>query len=460
MNNINKQQANTSILKAFAQLLFSSPDMEKVIMQPVSIKQRKLSKQPYLPFIYAMAFLVVSISAFGQTPMVRLNMSGPNNCLDETVIYYQAGATTGFDSDYDAYKLTGVNPHAIIAQQYDNTLLQINGIEEVTGSFTIPILAKTPHTGTYTIFATDFQDMPFGTYVHLYDAVTNDYVNILAGDHTFTLDDTTTAPRFFLDIDYSILPITLTTTQPHCSYNIGKCIAQTTGHGPFNYTWKDSSGNIVRTTTNTSSPDTLVVYNGGTFVVTIEDMEEGGIGMDTFMIIPSPVTPTATFNSMDTVILSEGGIFSAQNFSTNASAYLWHFSDNNSFTTSPDGHHTFTDEGLYNVTLFAYNIAGCADSVSKMITVFKVPQEPTVGMEEISAESIKWCTLGNNKFLAKNNDSENFTISMMDMNGKNMIEEKSNGEDLHFDLSNFSKGMYLMTIKTKKTSKTTKFIVD
>ena len=96
-------------------------------------------------------------------PMVRVKLAGIPNYLDETVIYYQAGATDGFDSQFDAYKFPGAMPAPYIAQQYGNTVLAINGISPVVQTFSIHLKVTTPITGSYTIFTTDFGDLPDGT---------------------------------------------------------------------------------------------------------------------------------------------------------------------------------------------------------------------------------------------------------------------------------------------------------
>ena len=151
---------------------------------------------------------VLSTKKTNSVPMMRLMMSGAPNYLDETVVYYQIGATDGFDTEYDAYKLIGPNSAPHISQEYNSTLMAINGINPVSPTFSINIKTTTHITGSYTITAADFAFLPAGTCVYLNDLVTGSTVNILAGPYVFNLLSSTTSSRFVLTITHFELPMT------------------------------------------------------------------------------------------------------------------------------------------------------------------------------------------------------------------------------------------------------------
>jgi len=50
------------------------------------------------------------------------------------------------------------------------------------------------------------------------------------------------------------------------------------------------------------------------------------------------------------------------NFSTNATSYLWTFSDGPTTTTVTNVSHTYSASGAYSVELIAFNINGCSDT--------------------------------------------------------------------------------------------------
>jgi hypothetical protein len=143
--------------------------------------------------------LISFVTSIHAVPMVRINLTG-TSANDETVIYYQAGATSGFDSQYDSYKLLGPNPSAYICQLTPAASLAINGISPVSQSFSIELLISTPLSGSYNISATDFSELPAGTVVNLYDKVTGSTCNLLNSNYLFESSSSEPVARFILTI--------------------------------------------------------------------------------------------------------------------------------------------------------------------------------------------------------------------------------------------------------------------
>ncbi|MDP2385421.1 MAG: PKD domain-containing protein [Bacteroidota bacterium] len=527
--------------------LSTSQYVEKLTsIESIEISESKGTSSASLPYSYVVVlFILISMSLClglaAQPPMVRLQMSGVNNSLDETILYYQAGATDGFDNDFDAYKLSGPNPHPLIALTNNSTQFQINGVEPVIDYLSMPVLATTPTTGTFTIFATDYENIPSDASVQLIDLYTGASVDIRTSDYTFVLDDSTSFPRFSLDISAPTINIVLNVFQPNCSGSAGKCVAEAMGAGPWTYTWKDSTGTVLRNSTNITGADSLTVLSAGIFSVVVTDgngteygpesftinsstiqmsvtsfqpgcaynegkcvaeglgfgpwnyiwkdslgnilrnmtnvygadsltvlsagifsveiTNEEGCGFEYFTINAPGITPTASFTSADSILLVNGGTFFATNTSINAIDYVWNYGDDGSFSYGATPNHVFIDEGNYSVTLIAINTAsGCFDSTSKVITVYKNQSE--VGIEELTSESVKWCTLGNNQYMALNEGNEQFDINMYDINGKAILSEISSNGVIHFDFNHLGKGVYLINFATKKSSKRIKCFVE
>ena len=446
-------------------LLFHNTSNKAVLMQITKNGEVKNTTLPSLPHRYALmlfALILVSLglSLKAQPSMVRLQMSGPNNALDETVLYYQNGATLGFDSEYDAYKLSGPNPHAEIGIYYDATLFQINGIERVNQFVSLPVLAKAPVTGTYTIFATDFQNMPFGTCIKLIDTETGSATDIRNTNYTFTLSNTTNTPRFSLEISFSVLPVITSVTPPICTNSTGTCIAEGLGSGPWTYTWKDTSGNIIRTAFEVSGPDSVNAV-AGAYVVNITSGSGCNYGSADFTINNPEIVPVAAFTSSDTVFLEYGGILNTQNTSLNAASYEWYFSDNGTSSTDINSYHEYADEGDFEVSLFAYNLQGCSDTTVKIIHVSKTDPTPAaVGLESAATVELKWCTLGSKQYMVANSQKDLIDIHISDLGGKTLVEKQSNEENIHLNLESFQKGLYIVSLKTKKGIKRIQFFLE
>ncbi len=202
--------------------------------------------------------------------MIRLKMNGLTNAYDETVVYFQAGATTGFDGNYDAYFLSGPNPAPHISQEYNSVLMAINGVAPVSQTFSINILVTTPTSGSFTISAADFEELPAGTCVYLKDLNTGNSTNVLTSSYAFVLQNTTNAPRFVLIITNYSLAFTSSLIQPNCAPgSTGSYKLQGTGNGPWNYTWKDSAGSILKTSVNLFGSDSLSNLAAGNYSVQI-----------------------------------------------------------------------------------------------------------------------------------------------------------------------------------------------
>src|SRR6202008_1069571 len=154
----------------------------------------------------AVLFILFTGNVSSQS-MLRLKMTGLVNSSDETVIYYQDGATTGFDSEFDAYKIFGPNPAPHISLEYDSILFAINGIDPVDQSVSMELKTTTPISGNFTITATDFSGLPKGTCVYITDLITGANVNILTDTYAFTLSNSTTMSRFVVTITHYELPV-------------------------------------------------------------------------------------------------------------------------------------------------------------------------------------------------------------------------------------------------------------
>src|SRR6218665_719696 len=172
------------------------------------------SASPAGSFVLPVFFMALAFQA-GAVPLFRLQMNGFNGYYDETVMYYQAGATSCFDASYDAYFLGGANPATHISQQCNSALMAINGIAPVNQTFSVSIKATTHLTGSFTMTA-DFEELPAGTCVSLKDLATGAVINILSTPYVFILQDTTSAPRFVLSISSSSLSFTSGIPQPRC----------------------------------------------------------------------------------------------------------------------------------------------------------------------------------------------------------------------------------------------------
>lgn len=395
--------------------------------------------------------------------MLRLKMSGLPNYLDETVIYYQTGATSDFDNEYDSYKISGPNPTPQISQKFNSTLLSINGIEPVTQTFSINILVTTPITGSFTITATDFQQLPLGTCVYLQDLLLGTTTNILTNSYTFNLSNTTTISRFILQIYHLELPISSEIIQPTCQFqNAGKIKIIGDNYGPWNYTWKDSTGTTIKTLSNSFIQDSIDNLSEGLYNLEIASVSNSCYSRNESFNINKINIPAVAFNVNDTTISNISQSIALTNLSENCTSYYWNFGDGNGYSYNTEPNYYYSTIGIYKTTLIGTSSTGCVDSSSKYIHVV----DPATSTKELHQSDIELISLGNKIYKIKFN--KNFygkiDINLYNIEGeiysKFTIEYNYSENTNIIDLSNYKSGIFILDIKHQNESvKHLKFII-
>lgn len=249
---------------------------------------------------YPMAFkdFPIPLNTNNIANSIKLTASG-NGREDETFIRFMPGATNNFDGSYDAWKFISLdsNAHDLSSVMNDSLDYSINSLSDLISDVTIPIrLTKhqltIPFTGTFSIRRDSILMLPMSSCVFLEDLVTGSIIDLRTNiSYSFTFSDTAAAPRFLLHIYEPILKGSISAV---CSGDSnGAAIAQGTGAGPWNYVWKDSSGNILKTTNSISSADTLFNLSAGIYTVEVS----GGLC--------GTLTDTIIVNAVSNISLSQ-----------------------------------------------------------------------------------------------------------------------------------------------------------
>ena len=114
--------------------------------------------------------------------MVRLNLEAPNGQDAETVVYFEQGATSQFDADFDAY-LFNKNPNMPTVWTSDaDGSRTINGFEPLTSYKVIPVRVDFSQSGQHTFRGLDMWYFDSTATVLLEDAQTNALHNLTANN--------------------------------------------------------------------------------------------------------------------------------------------------------------------------------------------------------------------------------------------------------------------------------------
>ena len=417
----------------------------------------------FIKTIIILSVFMISVSTISATGMLRLKMNGLVNSLDETVVYYQEGATSDFDPDFDSYKLFGPNPAPHISQEYNSTLMAINGIDPSAETFSINIRATTHTSGNFTITATDFSAMPKGSCVYLKDLLTGTTVNILISPYAFSLSNATTSSRFVLIITQLKLSVISDLTQPGCQkLDGGKVKIAVKDNGPWNYIWKDSLGAVIKTSLNSNHEDSLDNLTGGNYSVEIFSLNNSCYYKEASFSISAMVAPIVSFSSPDVVTASIVENYSPVNQSLNCTHYTWNFGDGTGISSEFEPSHKYALQGLYQAKLVATSSTGCKDSVAKLVKVMDLATSVMVELKD----QVKLIDRGNNIYAITIGTAsiDALNVDVIDMTGKNLMNEhidnvKETG-NIQFDLNHLSTGIYVVNITHKdKTFICTKVLV-
>jgi PKD repeat protein len=394
--------------------------------------------------------LLVLISGFEvlSVPMVRLKMKGLVNSNDETIVYYQQGATNGFDASYDAYKILGPNPAPHIYQVFNTTMINTNGITPVSPTFSILVKATTHITGNFTITAEDTEELPVGTCVTLKDLSNGMSYDMLTNSYVFLLKDTTSAPRFVLFISQHQLGYASSLTAPSCqSPNTNKFKIGGNSNGPWNYTWKDSAGTTIQTTMNSFLPDSMTNLVTGIYTVSIVSGDGCYSNNKTFTVVPKTI-PSASFSAPDTIFAGSSFNYQPVNQSTDCAAYSWNFGNGSNCSAAFQPQHSYTVQGLYSVKLVGTSTTGCKDSIVKTVKVMDI----MTYIKNEFEQSVSFSDKGNNQYNIHLNKSGELNVRVISMEGKILLEEKRADENILLDLGNLSKGLYVVSMDYKGVS--------
>lgn len=395
-------------------------------------------------------------------PLLRLNLNGPNNYNDETVVYFDSAATSSFDPTHDAYKNYSSDPNAPnIFSVMANTEMVINSLPDFS-NVVIPIKIKTGTSGTYSISPIGISSFPNGVCITLFDKFTGITTDLRSGGYGFYYYDTTTVPRFELSFVSSALSATVSTIQPDCQHpSGGEIIAVGTNGGPWNYLWKDAFGNIIKSSVNKPTADTLSGIAGGLIDLSINtagtcDNYFNSIQLNSVQLV------SAGFSIPDTIDLATGGWVNVLDLSSGAGSWFWNFGDGSPVLTGSNPVYSYSTTGNFLISQVVYSPTGCFDSVAKSITVVNS------GLTSISNP-----LLTNFQFVQTDNqigvtniaDDGLYGFTVFTVDGRVIYKSEileSGLRSWYFNTSVLANGIYYLRIIDQKNSKLVlkKFIIS
>jgi PKD repeat protein len=277
---------------------------------------------------------------------------------DSTEISFQPGATSSFDSGMDILKGVPSNTtDPIISTVSGAQDLYMNALACSQNIVDIPVRVKVGITGKYILQMDSNAILYSGSCVMLEDLALSYFQDLKSNSsYSFTIEDTTDAPRFLLHIGKAPDKNALS---PCFNSNNGMAIMSSYSTGNWDCTWMDSLGNIIVTNTNIVGADTLKNLSPGKYPLMIN----GNSGYcyssfyDTIVVDPAiPLSVSALITHV-TCPGSNTGILNASTVSGGQAPYSYSWSNS---CTNP----IIQNLAPGNYTLILSDANGCTDTAS------------------------------------------------------------------------------------------------
>ncbi|MEN9638456.1 MAG: hypothetical protein RLZZ262_324, partial [Bacteroidota bacterium] len=152
-----------------------------------------------------------------ENSFVNFKITGSNGTSDECILNLRDDSGSNYDWTKDAKKLMSTNASAaecaIVSS--DNTLLSLDTRPATTNALQIPIYAKMPVAGTYTFRVVQTNNLPWGTCIYVRDVVTNNVIQMVAGQQfSITITTPYTGNRFMIHVSPEVIT---TVTDASCN---------------------------------------------------------------------------------------------------------------------------------------------------------------------------------------------------------------------------------------------------
>jgi len=294
-----------------------------------------------------------------QLTIVAANTS--TGLLDQTTVAFNLAATDSFDAQYDAAKFAGaLNRHTLYTVNGGKWMSR-NILHDISSTSTVPMGFEPGANATFKLSFNGLNTFDATSYIYLEDKALNIMYNVRNGDYTFTADSTDNWNRFVLHFTPAAQ---ITTADASCS-SAGTINIQQPGTADWNYTLTDSSNAIITSGTLNSNQQVSVGVAAGTYTLTLIDTNSYAVVKT--IVVNGPESISAGFQASSESVQT-GQNVTLTSTSAGASNYQWSFG-NGVTATGATTSVSYTQPGVYTVSLVASNQSGCAATKTETITV-------------------------------------------------------------------------------------------
>jgi len=292
--------------------------------------------------------------------------------LDQTTVGFNLAATDTFDAAIDAVKIPGKLNRQTLYTVNNNKWMARNILNDEATTSTVPMGFEPGANGTFKLTFNGLNTFDPTSYIYLEDKTLHVMYNVRNGDYTFTADSADSWNRFVLHFTPAAL---ITTTDANCTTS-GTINIEQPGTANWNYTLTDSSNAIITSGTLNQSQQVTVGVPAGTYLLTLVDTNSYTVTKT--IQVNGPEMVTAAFQASNTVVQT-GQTVTLTSTSTGAASYQWNLGNGTTASTAV-ATASYTEPGVYTVSLLVTSPSGCTASKNESITV----NANTTGLSNIS----------------------------------------------------------------------------
>ena len=294
-----------------------------------------------------------------QLNIVATNVA--NGMLDQTTVAFNQSATDTFDSQIDAAKFAGaLNRHTLYTVN-DGKWMSRNVLHDEATTSTVPMGFEPGANGTYKLTFNGLNTFDPTSYIYLEDKTMNVMYNLRNGDYIFSADSADDWNRFVLHFTPAVV---VSTNDASCTA-AGTINIQQPGSANWNYTLTDNNNAIITSGTLNQSQQVAVGVAAGSYTLTLIDTNSYTVTKT--IIVNGPEMVTAGFQANSDAVQT-GQTVTLTASSTGSGNYQWNFGNG----LSASGVNTtvsYTQPGVYTVSLVVTNQSGCSATQTQTITV-------------------------------------------------------------------------------------------
>lgn len=304
---------------------------------------------------------------FRQKPIERfwINITNPDNEINETLIAFIDDATDSADLLYDAKKFKG-NAFLSVYSKLNGDEYAIQALPPLTYDRVIEVGLDAATPGGHLLRLSHKENMDGTVTLILEDRLLNRFQNLSDNpNYEFHTDAGNGISRFFIHINPALH---ISTLDESCAGFDGEITITQPGNKTWNYILYDSDEQPVASGNGFSGTQSFFGLKAGLYILELTDPYGFHIAkkitLEGRMRVKAGFTPTASIAPADEPIRFV-------NSSTGATYYEWDFGDGTIVTGVSEPVHAYREAGKYTVTLKASN-CDCAGILSQEITIYKI----------------------------------------------------------------------------------------